>query len=55
MATKKKAEAEPKRVWAWGIKGSNGLIYAITMKESNAKAWREQGMDVRELVENDDK
>lgn len=42
-----------KRVWAWGVMGSNGLIHMTTMKEAIANDWREQGLDVRGLVEED--
>ena len=51
MATKKKAE--PKRVWAWGQKGSNGLVHTVTLKEHIATEWRRAGYVVVELVEND--
>jgi hypothetical protein len=50
MATKKK---EPKRVWAWGQKGSNGLVFAITLNENVANGWRKEGATVVELVENE--
>lgn len=46
-------EVFPKRVWAWGMKGTNGLVHTITMKESIANEWRSYNKHVVELVEND--
>src|SRR6478609_5178852 len=40
-----------KRVWAWGVMGSNNLIHTTTMKEHIANDWRNAGLDVRGLVE----
>ena len=51
--TEPKAPKPAKRVWAWGIKGSNNLIHTITNNEAIANGWRDASYDVRELVEND--
>lgn len=50
----KKTTPKKKRVWAWGLKGSNDLVHTVTLKEHVANEWRRAGYVVVELVENDE-